>query len=63
MPDYAQVAQQVYALYQAVLRDESRREHAAELLNYYPRLGCVRWHDSTQRASACWMSAVGWGCS
>jgi 2-polyprenyl-3-methyl-5-hydroxy-6-metoxy-1,4-benzoquinol methylase len=41
MPDYAQVAQQVYALYQAVLRDESRREHAAELLNYYPRLGTL----------------------
>jgi 2-polyprenyl-3-methyl-5-hydroxy-6-metoxy-1,4-benzoquinol methylase len=41
MPDYAQVAQQVYALYQAVLRDESRPEHAAELLNYYPRLGTL----------------------
>jgi SAM-dependent methyltransferase len=38
MPDYAQVAQQVYALYQAVLRDAMRPEHAAELLNYYPRL-------------------------
>jgi len=41
MPDYVQVAQQVYALYQTVLRDEARPEHATELLNYYPRLNTL----------------------
>lgn len=41
MPDYAQVAQQVHALYQAVLRDATRPEHAAELLRYYPRLNTL----------------------
>lgn len=41
MPDYAEVAQQVHALYQAVLRDATRPEHAAELLGYYPRLNTL----------------------
>jgi 2-polyprenyl-3-methyl-5-hydroxy-6-metoxy-1,4-benzoquinol methylase len=49
MPDYAQVVQHVYALYQTVLNDKTRPEHAAELLAYYPRLSTPAGYRESTR--------------
>ncbi len=40
MPDYASVAQQVYALYQPILHDNTHPD-PRELLGYYPRLNTL----------------------